>query len=64
LSEGFCGLLSFSPFTLTETVLLGTIAGKKLDWDSTSMKVTNLEAANQFVHHPYLKGWEVTGLSG
>ena len=53
---------------LTETVLLGTIAirfpGQKLEWDSRSLTVTNVEEANQYVHHGYRAGWEVEGLSG
>lgn len=52
---------------LTETVLLGTIAirfpGQKLQWDSSSLTVTNVKEANQFVHHGYRRGWEVKGLS-
>lgn len=32
---------------------------KKLLWDGDNMKITNLEAANQFVGRPYRKGWEV-----
>jgi len=52
---------------LTETVLLGTIAirhpNQKLAWDSTNLKVTNLEKANRFVHQEYRHGWEVPGLS-
>ena len=32
---------------------------RKLLWDGNSMKITNLEAANQFVSREYRKGWEV-----
>lgn len=32
---------------------------KKLLWDGDNMKITNLEAANQFVGRVYRKGWEV-----
>ncbi len=32
---------------------------KKLLWDGENMKITNLEAANQFVGRTYRKGWEV-----
>jgi hypothetical protein len=52
---------------LTETVLLGTIVihfpSEKLAWDSQQLKITNLDAANRFVHHPYRAGWEMKALS-
>ncbi len=32
---------------------------KKLLWDGEQMKITNLEAANQFVGRTYRKGWEL-----
>jgi predicted dehydrogenase len=52
---------------LTETVLLGTIAvrfpNQKLEWNSASLKFTNHDAANQFLHKKYRAGWEVKGLS-
>jgi hypothetical protein len=59
-----------SPFTygalVTETGLLGNIAarfpGKKLEWDSTAMRVINEPDANQFVHPHYRSGWNVEGL--
>ena len=47
---------------LTETVLLGNIAlraGKKVDWDAINMKVTNDEAANEYVTRKYREGWEL-----
>jgi predicted dehydrogenase len=34
-------------------------ARKKLLWDGENMRITNLEAANQFVGRNYRKGWEV-----
>jgi predicted dehydrogenase len=34
-------------------------ARKKLLWDGAEMKITNLEAANQFVGRDYRAGWEV-----
>jgi predicted dehydrogenase len=47
------------PFT--ETVLLGNVAimfpGQKLMWDGPNMKVTNVDAANEFVQHHYREGW-------
>jgi predicted dehydrogenase len=45
---------------LTETVLLGTVAyraGRKLEWDAESMKVTNCPEANRFVRREYREGW-------
>jgi predicted dehydrogenase len=51
---------------LTEVVLLGCLAtrfpNKELKWDAPNLKITNEEAANQFVRKVYRKGWEVTGL--
>jgi len=42
---------------LTEMLLLGVVAGRfpnqKLTWDAQAMKVTNNEAANQYVSHAY-----------
>ena len=34
-------------------------ARKKLLWDGDAMKITNLEAANQFVTRQYRSGWEL-----
>jgi predicted dehydrogenase len=34
-------------------------ARKKLLWDGDSMRITNVEEANQFVTRTYRKGWEV-----
>jgi hypothetical protein len=49
---------------LTETMLLGMVAtrfpGKKLLWDSTSMKFTNFPEANQYVSREYRAGWSLT----
>ena len=60
---------------MTETVLMGNLAirsymlrdkktkeffaRKKLLWDGDNMKITNLEAANQFVTRDYRQGFEV-----
>jgi hypothetical protein len=47
---------------LTETVLLGNIAlrvGGKIEWDSANMRITNNEAANQFVNCYHREGWPV-----
>jgi predicted dehydrogenase len=56
---------------LTETVLMGNLAvhsylhrennaftgRKKLFWDGANMKITNFDAANQFVKRQYREGW-------
>jgi hypothetical protein len=45
---------------LTEVCLLGNVAvraQKKLDWDGPNMKITNDEAANQYLHREYRQGW-------
>ena len=34
-------------------------ARKKLLWDGDNMKITNLEAANQFVTRKYREGFQV-----
>ncbi len=51
---------------LTEMVLLGCLATRfpktDLKWDTKTLKVTNLEEANQFVRRIPRKGWEVEGL--
>ncbi|MGY8644108.1 MAG: Gfo/Idh/MocA family oxidoreductase [Verrucomicrobiales bacterium] len=48
---------------LTEAVQLGNIAvrfpGETLKWDAKKLKVTNIEAANQFLTKEYREGWEV-----
>ncbi|MFM2267113.1 MAG: hypothetical protein RL757_554 [Bacteroidota bacterium] len=58
---------------LTEAVLMGNLAirsywnkegedftgRKKLLWDGKAMRITNYEAANQFVKRTYRKGWEI-----
>jgi hypothetical protein len=43
-------------------VLLGNLAlrlGKKLEWDSGKMKVTNLRAANKYIRAEYRHGWGI-----
>ena len=45
---------------LTETPLLGNIAmrfDKKLQWDGPNIRFTNNQAANQYLHRQYRKGW-------
>jgi predicted dehydrogenase len=47
---------------LTESVLLGNVAfraGKKIEWDSANLKVTNCPEAAQLIKREYRKGWEV-----
>ncbi len=47
---------------LTEVVLLGNLAIRsegKLFWDGPNMRVTNNEAANQFVQREYRSGWKL-----
>jgi predicted dehydrogenase len=48
------------PFT--EWVLLGNVAiraGKKLQWDSENLRVTNAPEAEEFIRGTYRAGWEV-----
>jgi predicted dehydrogenase len=47
---------------LTETMLLGVVAmragqGKRIYYDGNVGRITNLEAANQYLHREYRKGW-------
>jgi hypothetical protein len=45
---------------MTESLLLGNLAvrtGQRLEWDGPSLRVTNHDAANQFVTKPYREGW-------
>jgi hypothetical protein len=47
---------------LTEMVLLGNVAiraGKKIEWNSKSLKVTNDKDANRLLRKKYPKGWGV-----
>ncbi len=47
---------------VTETILLGAVAlraGKRVEYDSASMKITNVPEANQFLVREYRKGWEI-----
>jgi predicted dehydrogenase len=52
---------------MTETVLLGTIAvrfpNKKLEWDSSKLRITNHAEANRFIDKSYRPGWGVPGLA-
>ena len=45
---------------LTETILLGNVAmraGKKLEWDGPSLKITNVPEADKYLQTEYRKGW-------
>jgi predicted dehydrogenase len=46
---------------LTEAVLLGSVAirlaGEKLRWDSASLKVPNVNEAQELLHYSYRQGW-------
>lgn len=47
---------------VTETINLGAVAlraGKKVDYDTESMKITNLPEANKYLTREYRKGWEL-----
>jgi predicted dehydrogenase len=48
---------------LTEIVLLGVLSlrapGKRLEWDSENLKVTNAPELNEFVHAEYRRGWKL-----
>jgi len=47
---------------ITETVNLAAVAlrtGKKVEYDSKNMKITNDEEANKFLRREYRKGWEL-----
>ena len=57
-----------SPFeyasALTETMLLGIAAlrtgqGRKILYDASAMRVTNIPEANQYLTREYRKGWEL-----
>ena len=47
---------------VSETILLGAVAlraGKKVEYDSANMKITNLPEANKYLVREYRKGWEL-----
>jgi hypothetical protein len=47
---------------VTETILLGGVAlrtGKRVEYDSVNMKITNVTEANKFLVREYRKGWEL-----
>lgn len=47
---------------LTETCMLGNVAlraGKRIEWDGPSFRITNDEAANKLLHREYRAGWSL-----
>lgn len=47
---------------VTETILLGAVAlraGRKVEYDTANMKITNVPDANKFLVREYRKGWEL-----
>jgi hypothetical protein len=47
---------------VTETILLGGVAlraGKRVEYDTENMKITNYPEANKFLVREYRKGWEL-----
>jgi len=47
---------------VTETILLGGVAlraGKRVDYDSSKIEISNLPEANQYLTREYRKGWEI-----
>lgn len=47
---------------VTEAILLGGVAlrsGKRVDWDSKNMRITNDKDANKYLTREYRKGWEI-----
>lgn len=47
---------------VTETILLGAVAlraGKKVEYDSANMKITNVPEANKYLVREYRSGWEL-----
>ena len=48
---------------LTELCLLGNLAkkfeGNELQWDARNCKISNYDAANEWIRRPYRKGWNL-----
>ena len=47
---------------VTETILLGGVAlraGKRVEYDTANMKITNIPDANKYLVREYRKGWEL-----
>jgi len=47
---------------VTETINLAAVAlraGRKVDYDAASMRITNLQEANKYLTREYRRGWEL-----
>ena len=47
---------------VTETINLGAVAlraGRKVEYDTESMRITNFNEANKYLTREYRKGWEL-----
>jgi len=47
---------------VTETINLGAVAlraGRRVDYDSATMKITNFPEANKYLTRQYRRGWEL-----
>jgi hypothetical protein len=47
---------------MTEVALLGTLAARTaryLEWDSSTLTITNDPEANRLVNPPYREGWSL-----
>jgi len=47
---------------VTETINLGAVAlraGRRVEYDSVNMKITNVPDANKFLTREYRQGWEL-----
>jgi hypothetical protein len=47
---------------VSETLCLGAVAlqvGRRIDWDSKNMKITNIPEADKYLYREYRKGWEL-----
>jgi hypothetical protein len=66
IKEGKQSTTDFSyASALTEMMLLGNVAiraakdNMTLKWDSANLRITNDEAANEFLRMPYREGWSL-----
>ena len=62
LAEATCPFSYAAP--LTEVMLLGIVAlrtgqGRKIRYDGSAMRVTNVPEANDYLTRPYREGWAV-----